>query len=247
MVDINNITEKSEILFALAPFSEGMKALKRKSDLVDFTYTDLRLYGSTLTKEGVASILDGITIPGAPVLEHRLCEAHRKLLNRFDDKLHMGLEIDSILLNEFCVILASSELPPYREGAPLLYHLDYVPGCEDSISADLAGIFNAVRRAENEGVYSGDFCLKAADIHMGILKVYPYIEGFSELSARAAAQFELVRAGYFPVDYNVSEPEYNRICADAIRTSDVSEFADVLRMAVLKKLHKLIDAVNIGT
>jgi len=247
MVDINSITEKREILFALAPFSEGVKALKRKSDLVDFTFTDLRLYGSALTKEGVASILEGITIPGAPVQEHRLCETHRKLMSRFDDKLHMGLEIDSILLNEFCVILASAKLPPYREGAPLLYHLDYVPGCEDSISADLAGFFSAVRKAEKDGVYSGDFCLKAADIHMGILKVYPYVEGFSELSARAAAQFELVRAGYFPVDFNVSEPEYNRICADAIRTSDVSEFADVLRIAVLKKLHKLIDAVNIGT
>jgi len=247
MVDINNITEKQEILLALAPFSEGVKALKRKSDLVDFAYTDLRLYGSTLTKEGVASILEGITVSGAPVQEHRLCESHRKLLSRFSDKLHMGLEIDSILLNEFCVILASAELPPYRESAPLLYHLDYVPGSEDSISADLASLFGAVRRAEKDGVYLGDFCLKAADIHMGILKVYPYVEGFTELSARAAAQFELVRAGYFPVDFDVSEPEYNRICADSIHTSDASEFAGVLRMAVFKKLHKLIDAINIGT
>ena len=246
MVDIDNIKDKREILFALAPFSEGVKALKRKSDLVDFTYTDLRLYGSTLTKEGVASILEGNTISGAPVLEHRLCESHRKLMSRFDDKLHMGLETDSILLNEFCVILASAELPPYREGAPLLYHLDYVPGSDDSISAGLADLFGAVRRAEKDGVYSGDFCVKAADIHMGILKVYPYVEGFSELAARAAAQYELVRAGYFPVDFDVSESEYNRICTDALRTSDVSEFAGVLRMALFKKLHKLIEAVNMG-
>jgi len=246
MIDINNIIDKREILFALAPFSGGVKALKRRSDLVDFAFSDLRLYGSTLTKEGVTRILEGNTIPGAPVFEHRLCEAHRKMLSRFEDKLHMGLEIDSILLNEFIMILSSSELPPYRESEPILYHLDFVPGDDDCISADLAVTFEAIRRAEKEGLYAGDFCKKAADIHMGILKVYPYTEGFSELSARAATQYELVRAGYFPVDIGVGESEYNRISADAIRSGDAGEFAELLRMALFKKIHMLIDAVNRG-
>jgi len=246
MIDIKSIIDKREILFALAPFSEGVKALKRRSDLADFAYSDLRLYGSKLTKEGVWSILEGNTIPDAPVFEHRLCEAHRKLLSRFDDKLHMGLEADNILLNEFCVTLASYELPPYREGAPLLYHLDYVPGDDDRISADLADMFKSIGRAEKEGAYRGDFCHKAAALHMGILKVYPYVEGFSEMSARAVSQYELIRAGYFPVDIGVSESEYNRICGDAIRTGNAAEFAELLRMAVFKKLHMLIDAINRG-
>jgi len=246
MVDIKSITEKREILFALSPFSEGVKALKRRNDLIDFAYSDLRLFGSKLTREGTASILDGNTVPGAPVFEHRLCEAHRKLLSRFDDKLHMGLETDSILLNEFCVILTSSELPPYREGSPLLYHLDFVPGDDDRISADLAGMFADIRRADKDGAYGGDFYHKAAAMHMGILKVYPYEEGFSELSARAAAQFELLRSGYFPVDIDISESEYNRVSGDAIRTGDAAEFAGLLRMAVFKKLHMLIDSVNKG-
>ena len=246
MVDIKSITDKREILFALAPFSEGMKSLKRQSDLLDFTYSDLRLYGSKLTQEGTRNILQGNTVPGAPVFEHRLCEAHRKLLSRFDDKIHMDLETDSILLNEFCVILASSELPPYREGSLLLYHLDFVPGDDDRISADLADMFAQVRRAEKDGVYAGDFCSKAAAIHMGILKVYPYIEGFSEMSARAAVQYELVRAGYFPVDIGVSESEYNRVTGDAIKTGDAAEFAELLRLALFKKLHFLIDSINKG-
>jgi len=242
MIDIKNITDKRDILYALAPFSEGVKKLKRQSDLVDFAFSDLRLYGSTLTKEGVASILEGNTVPGAPVFEHRLAEAHRKLLSRFEDKIHMSLETDSILLNEFCTVLSSAELPPYREGAPLLYHLDFVPGDDDRISADLAELFSAVKRTE----YNGDFCRKAADIHMGILRVYPYEEGFSELSARAAMQYELVRAGYFPVDIDVSESDYNGICADAIHSGDIAKFAELLRKALFKKLHVLIDAINKG-
>ena len=246
MIDISNIIDKREILYALAPFSAGVKSLKRRSDLLDFAYSDLKLYGSLLTKEGVAAILEGNSIPEAPVFEHHLCEAHRKLLSRFEDKLHMGLETDSILLNEFSVILSSEELPPYREGSPLLYHLDYVPGDDESISADLESIFKEIRRDTKDGVFGEDFCLKAATIHMGILKVYPYKEGLSELAARVAAQFELVRAGYFPVDTGIMEPEYNRICAEALRTGGADEFAELLRSAVFKKLHMLIDAIERG-
>jgi len=246
MIDINTITEKRDILYSLTPFSEGVKALKRRNDLVDLTYSDLRLNGSTLTREGVTSILEGNTIPGAPVFEHRLCEAHRKLLSRFDDKIHMDMEPDIILLNEFSMILSSAELPPYREGSPLLYHLDYVPGDDTRVSADLAEFFSAVRRADKDGAYGNDFFQKAAALHLGIIKIYPYTEGFTEMSARAVMQYELVRAGYFPVDIDVSEPEYNRICADSIQTGNASELAELLRTAVFKKIHMLIDAVERG-
>ena len=242
MIDIKNITEKRDILYSLTPFSEGVKNFKRRNDLIDFAYSDLRLYGSTLTKDGIESILEGNTVPDAPVFEHRLTEAHRKLLSRFEDKIHMGLEMDSILLNEFCTVLSSSDLPPYREGAPLLYHLDFVPGDDDSISADLADVFSIIKRTD----YKGEFCEKAAAIHTGILKVYPYEEGFSELSARAAMQYELVKAGYFPVNIDVSESEYNGICAEAIQSGDSAEFAELLRKALFKKLHVLIDAIERG-
>ena len=246
MIDINNIIEKRDILYSLAPFSEGVKALKRHGDLLDFTFSNLKLYGSSLTKEGVSSILSGNSIAEAPIFEHRLCEAHRKLLSRFEDRIHMDYEIDSILLNEFSMILSSSELPLYREGSPLLYHLDYVPGDDERISADLSDAFTAIRHSEKDGVFGGDFCLKASAVHMGILKVYPYAEGFSELSARTAAQYELVRSGYFPVDTGVSEQEYNRVCSEALRSGDTEEFAGILRAAVFRKLHMLIDSVERG-
>lgn len=245
MIDIKDIIEKQELLYSLAPFSEGVKALKRKTDLIDFVYSDLRQYGSLLTKEGAQSILEGNTVPDVPVFEHRLCEAHRKLLARFESKIDMDLDIDSIMLNEFCTILSGAELPPYREGSVLLYHLDYVPGDDDRISADLEEMFAGIRRASKGGEYA-DVCDKAAAVHMGIIKVYPYCGGFSELTARAGMQYELIRAGYFPVDIGAEEPDYNKACSDALRTGDASGFADMLRTAVFKKLHFFIDAAERG-
>ena len=245
MVSMSTIIEKRNALYSLAPFSEGVKALKRRMDLIDFTYSDLRFFGSALTREGAKSILVGNTVPGVPVFEHRLCEAHRKLLNRFEAKIDMGLDVDSSLLNEFSVLLSGTDHPLYRKGEPLLYHLDFVPVDDERVPIELAEILAAVRRADRGGAYN-DFCHKAAALHTGIIKVYPYQAGFSELAARAAMQYEIMRAGYFPIDISISEPVYNTVCSNAIRKGDVTEFADLLRNAIVKKLLTLIEAARRG-
>jgi hypothetical protein len=250
MVSINDITVKREILYSLAPFSEGLKNLKRKSDLIDFAFSDLRLYGSTLAKAGTELIIDGVTVQDIPVFEHRLCEAHRKLLARFESKLDMGLEVDIILLNEFCSILSGTDLPPFREDSPLLYHLNFVAGDDKNISADMDDMFFAIKQDEKAGAFDerfdGDFCLKAARIHNGIVSVYPYSNGFSELSARAAMQYVLLKEGFFPVDIGISETEYNTITTSGIQSGDAAELSGIIRTAIYKKLQYLIDAATRG-
>ena len=237
-----DLAEKRELLYKLSPFSDGVKRLKRKSDLADFAYSNLKLNGSTLTCDGVEGILDGITVDGVPVFEHRICESHRKLLSRFESKIDMEIEVDTIVLNEFCGILSGYDITPYRTDSPCLYHLGFVPGDPERISVDLADAFGRVSR----NYYAGDFCLKAADIHLAIVKVYPYPDGFSEMAARTSLQYELVKAGYFPVDIGLSEQEYNTILTQAVKTGDASPFAEHIRTAVFRKLHMLIDAVERG-
>jgi hypothetical protein len=257
-----DLEEKKAILYALSPFSDGVKRLKRKTDLTDFAYTNLKLYGSTLTRGGVESVLEGVTVPGVPVFEHRLCEAHRKLLSRFESKIEMGIEVDSIVLNEFCGILSGSSFTPYRADAPCLYHLDFVPGDPERISADLADAFKQIARtdfavgsggadhgagaADHNAGHGADICRKAAAVHGAIVRVYPYADGFSEMAARTALQYELIRGGYFPVDLGLSEPEYNTILAQAVKTGEPAPLADVIRTAIFRKLHMLIDAVERG-
>jgi len=183
---------------------------------------------------------------------------HRTLISRFEKKLHMDIEVDGALTDEFCSVLFGAAAPhrndsvrlPYRAGSPLLYHLDFVPGDDDRITKDLEKMFSAIRRAEKEGAFGSgdnwDGCLKAASIHMGIVKVYPYSEGFSELTARAALQYELVRAGFFPIDTGISETEYNDFTAAAIKAGEVSGFAGLLREAVYNKIDFFINAIKRG-
>jgi hypothetical protein len=242
MIGIREIEEVRGVLASLAPYSAGLREHKRRLDLIDFAFADLKLFGSVLTREGVSNIFDGNMISGIPVREHRLVEAHRKLRNRFDDKAEMQMSTDSILLNEFAMILFGTDLPPYRASAPPLYHLDFVPGSPDEISRGLHDAFAALARMR----FGGDCCLRAAAVHCGIVAVYPYEEGKSEMAARVCMQYELFRAGLFPVDLGVNEQTYNRALSDAVKKGDPSGFAEIVRIAVFKKLHYLIDAAKRG-
>ena len=239
MISINDIMVKRENLYSLAPFSDGIKSLKRRSDLVDFAFSDLRLYGSLLTKEGVIRILEGEILEEITVFEHRLCEAHRNLLAKFEDKIDMEMDIDSAVLNEFSAIISGSDAPRFRDGSPLLYHLGFVPCNFERIPSELAETLAFVKRNESD-----DFCLKAAMIHNKIIKVYPYAEGLSELAARGAMQYTLVKEGFFTVDIGISESEYNRLTADSVQSDNDSALAGFLKNEIYKKLQYLIESVE---
>jgi len=242
MVTTSDIEEKRAILRAKAPYSEGLKNLKRRQDLLDLAYANLKLAGSALTRGGVTNILSGNTIADIPLEEHRLIDAHRRLRNRFDDKLEMQMETDSIVLYDFCKILSGKEYPPYRTGSPILYHLDFVPGSDDSISGMLENSFRAIHRTD----FGGDYCRRAAAVHLAVVQAYPFEEPFSEMSARSCMQYELFRVGLFPVDPGISEQEYNSVLSRSLKNGRPDEFADILRVAVFKKLHMLIDAAERG-
>ena len=224
-------------LSALSPYSAALKAYKQKSDLVDAALLDLRMNGSRLTREGVTRIAGGEMLGGVPVREHRLIGLHRDLSAAYDRALGMQMSIDARLLGEFARILADNrEKPPVRTGVKMLYHLDIVTVDASQAGTQLAEFLKAAERAD----YGGDVCLKAAVIHCGIIRIYPYEEPYSEMSARAAMQFELIRGGLFPTDPDLSESRYNKLTSEAIRKKDPSAFAEALRVGVLAKLNHLI-------
>ena len=241
MISINDIMVKREMLYSLAPFSDAVKSLKRRTDLIDFTFSDLRLYGSSLAKEGVIRILEGEILEEIPVFEHRLCEAHKNLLTKFEDITDMGMDIDSAVLNEFSMIISGTDIPRYRDGSPLLYHLGFVPCDTERITSELTEALAFVKRYEAE-----DVCLKAAMLHNKIIKVYPFTEGLSELSARAAMQYTLIKEGFFTVDIGISESEYNRLTADSVQSDNDSALGGILKNAIYKKLNYLVESVESG-
>ncbi|MDR1272323.1 MAG: hypothetical protein LBK04_04970 [Clostridiales Family XIII bacterium] len=234
------LSARIENLLSKAPFSNEFKMRKRKIDLVDMAYCDMRLYGSKLTREGVKSVLDGETIYDVPLVEHRIVYFHKKLMSDFEDSLHMQLDADARLAARFVSTLAGGGGPDYRHERVELYHLGYVPADPRGLKEYLGGV---LRRAAAPGSDS-DAVDTAAALHMAVIEAYPFDEVYSELAARAVMQYELVKRNLFPVDLGLSDQQYFDITGRCLRSGDAGKFAAAVRSALILKTDRLIELAD---
>lgn len=236
---IKEIKMQMRSLVSKAPFSNEVKEFKRKMDIVDFAYSNLHLDGSILTRAGVLSILEGNVINNAPVREHRLIELHGKLLSKMEDRLEMRMDVDLSIAESFYKIIIGHDEIKYRTTNPILYHLDFVPDNYDDVRVALNDALKKVNRND----YDGDFCLKAAEFHMEIIKIYPF-DDYTEVLARTIMQYELEKNSLFPISINIDEQLYNHMISEALVTGNSEHFAQIIRKSALEKLDLLIDKVS---
>jgi hypothetical protein len=203
---------------------------RERIDLLDYVWSDLRLDGSSLTREGVASIIHGDLVPSVSIAESSEVRCHEKVMSVFKGLLYMRVDIDRASLQQIAESWQDFFDVGFRRGAPVLPHLGFTPPYRGDIPKLLDELFRYVLAA-----YDGrDAARKAARVHNGLVYIYPFTE-HSEMIARAAMQYTLLREGKPVVDIGLSETAYNTMVSDAIRTGDDEPFAEALALAVTKK------------
>jgi Fic family protein len=203
---------------------------RERIDLLDYTWSDLRLDGSALTREGVASIIHGDLVRNISIAESSEVRCHEKAMHTFRDLLYMQVDIDRASLQQISGAWEDFFEVGFRKGIPLLPHLDFTPPYHGDVTKLLDELFRYAASAYGRG----SFARKAARVHNGLIYIYPFSE-HSEMIARAAMQYVLLREGKPVIDIGLSEQAYNTMTADAIRTGDDRPFADAVELAVTKK------------
>lgn len=232
---LEDILEKRDILNARKPFPRDVSVVLDKLNMFDFLYNDLKLDGSNLTEEGVGRILEGGMAPGASIREHNELPLHIAAFKLFDEMRHMYLTMDRQRMGELYCALCGGQRQEFRRKTPILYHLDFTPPYYTEIPALLDELF----RLSYRGPYDGDFIRRAADMHNGIIAIYPYEER-SEALARSVFQYELIRGGLFPVRFGVSEQDYNMLVTQAVKDGFGEPFYRMSLRAVEKKMDKAL-------
>jgi hypothetical protein len=216
-----------------APLDGLAKEKAEKLDLFDFAYTDLRLTGSKLTKEGVLSIIDGKMVPKATIAEHQLVERHVGTVKLFQKMQHMQISLDSKSLADIYRAISGDDNPKYRRVTPILLEFDYTPPFFDEIESRLAKLFGEISVSEC-GVIRA-----AASIHDGIIKIYPY-EPDSATLARAALQYILFSHGLPIIQLDLSEHDYNTIISEALNKG-AEGIHPYIASGIEKKLDSLLE------
>jgi Fic family protein len=206
------------------------RAARERIDLLDYAWSDLRLDGSALTREGVASILSGELVGNVSIAESSEVLCHETAMSTFRDLLYMQIDLDRASLQQISEAWSKYFDMRYRKGSPVLPHLGFAPPHYADIPKLLDELFRYVRMS-----YDGQGAeVRAARIHNGLVYIYPF-EEHSEMIARAAMQYELLRGGLPVVDIGLSEQAYNTLVSDAIRTGDDAPLAEAIAHAVRAK------------
>jgi Fic family protein len=203
---------------------------RERIDLLDYAWSDLRLDGSALTREGVASIIHGDLVRNVSIAESSDVRCHEKAMSTFRDLLYMQVDIDRASLQQISEAWKDFFDVRFRRGSPVLPHLGFTPPHHGDVPRLLDELFRHTSRSYGDEEAAG----KAAHIHNGLVYIYPFTE-HSEMIARAAMQYVLLREGGFVIDLGLSEQEYNIMTAEAIRTGDDGPLAKVIDLAARKK------------
>ncbi|MDR3225008.1 MAG: Fic family protein [Clostridiales Family XIII bacterium] len=200
---------------------------RERIDLLDYAWSDLRLDGSTLTREGVASILQGELVQNVSIAESSEVRCHELAMATFTNLLHMQVDMDRAGLQQIAESWSDFFDVSFRKSSPVLPHLGFTPPHYSDIPKLLDELFRDVLSAFGER----NVASRAARIHNGLVYIYPFTE-HSEMIARAAMQYELLHGGLPVVDIGLSEPAYNTLLSESIRTGDDGPLTDAITKAV---------------
>lgn len=231
------IRKKMVILGNRSPFAQETKKYIDHLERVDWIYMNLNLDGSPLTRENVESILAGEMVLTGRIMDHVLIEKLDILRSEIYERESNRQSIAAGLAADFACILTGGHISDevFRKSTPTLQVYSYTPPLSSDIIESLCE-FLAEAVIEKD---FDDYFLKAAHIHNGFLKIYPFREN-NEIVARALMEYYLVKRGYPMVPLTMSETEYNSAFVEYLKTGDSSPLAQHLMKAVHDRLELMI-------
>ena len=231
---IREIRKKLVVLSNRSPFPQAVQDYIDHMEKLDWVYMNLRLDGSSLSREEAEQVMGGEVVMNGRIMDHVLIERLDGIRSELYDLLRRRMDVNPQVVN-FIVSGAGADASEFRKTTPQLMEYGYTPVLPSEVPAAMDSYFAfANHTAEFENPFE-----KAAELHNRYLAIYPYKEG-NQVGARALMEYYLLRKG-FPMAYvDVSESEYNGLFADFCKTKNSKPLADLLTKAVLDRLEMMI-------
>lgn len=236
------IKKKMVILKNRLPFDVQVKKYIDEIEQVDWVYSNLRLDGSSLSREMVNGMVKGDMVLQGRIADHILAqrlEDVREYLYR-QLSLHRGIEM-SLLLDTARILgdskdkCTSNSEEFMRKSTPQLIEYDYTPPLPMEIGGRLEKL---MLFAGHKKSFANPFN-DAAYIHNELLAIWPFKQN-NEFIARAICQYRLMLEGFPVSPTDISESEYHQIMVRYFKTHNNQELASILTKETYKRLELMI-------
>ena len=205
----------------------------RESSLWYWLYGTLRIRGAGIGKEQILSILDGQLSEDLPLDLYSFVLGYASMYADMQLSGQMEPDPDIRLLARWGTMLGH-ELS-MRDTNPVLYHWGFVPCHFREVTNEL----RRVMREYSAGAGKRHFIDRAAALHLGVIKVYPFKEETLDM-AGALLLYSFICAGLPAPDLGVSREEYDKLVKRYTADGDASAFCGMLADSLSKRLDQVI-------
>ncbi|HPO05180.1 MAG TPA: Fic family protein [Bacillota bacterium] len=225
------IKKKKLILDNRKPFRKETARLIAEINRLDWIYSSMQLDGGNLKKEAVGRIINGDFLTDISINEHSIISNYKGVIDLAYDMAEMDYYLNEKYMFKLYKILTGETEAEYRKSNPVLRMIAYNPPHFKEIEEQMELMFNWL----HSNLYQTNPIEKAAYLHNKLIEIYPY-QTSSEAMARIAAQYHLIRNGFPPIQWNISEQEYYDAIRIYLKNEDIQPIYDVLERGVFNKL-----------
>lgn len=227
---IREIKKKKFLLDNRRPFSKAIDEYIKEVWLSEWIYTSNQLSGSDLTLKDSLTILKDQYLLDKTIEDHLNVRNHEEAISYVNKVIALGegLSIKKIWTLHNILVLEEED---YRDNNPVLQHMQYVPPHFKDIPNLMEGLINWYHTQTKDM----NPVLKGVLMHHKLIAIYPF-NHYTEKTARALLNYELLKSGLPPVDFEMDDDRYFKLIARYLKSQDHSEFYEVICKKVYLRL-----------
>ncbi|MFA5528258.1 MAG: Fic family protein [Peptostreptococcales bacterium] len=236
---MREIIKKKFILENRGPFSNKIIEHMKEVWLSEWVYSSNRLSGSSMSLKETLAIIKGEYILSRTIEDHMVVSRHVDVIHHLEKmamyKEKMYSDKISYINNLFC----EGEDYNYRDNNPVKLECKYIPPHFKEVPHRMKE-FNHWYLNESKDLNP---VLKSTLLHHKIMAICPYKEE-NEKTARALLNFELIKAGYPAISFDMDETYYNDLISLYMRTGQYEEFYDKILKCLNNRLEFFINLTS---
>lgn len=232
---IREIKKKKLILDNRKPFSVETQHLIEEMNQLDWIHSSLRLDGYSVNRESVGQILAGGFLVNQSINLHAAVSSLQQTIRLFAHMADMEMDLNEAAIQKVYQVMEQSSEVGYRKNNPILRMLNYNPPHFKEVDEQMSILVQWLHRDQSHI----NPIETAARFHNKLMEIYPFESG-TEALARSLAQYQLIRNGLPPIQWNQSEQEYYDAIQVYLKNEDIQPIYDVLERGVYNKLEVMM-------
>lgn len=233
---IREINKKKFILENRSPFSDQTRDYMKEIWLSEWVYTSNKLSGSPLSLKETLIMLKGGYILARTIEDHMHISRHEDVIKHMEKMAKYKEEMYSDKICFINNLFSDGKDYNYRESNPVNLEWKYIPPHFKEVSSKMKEL-NHWYLQESKDINP---VLKAVLLHNKIMMIYPFRED-NEKTARALLNYELMKAGYPPIGFDIDETRYNDLMSDYMRAGKYEEFYDIILKSLYNRLELFLN------